>query len=104
MSQQLYFAYGSNLNQQDFDDWCSRRGFSKGLLRFHSKANLPDFDLAFSYRSATRNGGVLDIKPRTGQLVPGVLFEIDDEGWDALDAKEGAPSVYKRFTVQVLNE
>ncbi len=104
MSQQLYFAYGSNLNQQDFDDWCSRHGFSKGLLRFHSKANLPDFDLAFSYRSSTRNGGVLDIEPRTGQLVPGVLFEVDDEGWDALDAKEGAPSVYERLRVQVLNE
>jgi gamma-glutamylcyclotransferase (GGCT)/AIG2-like uncharacterized protein YtfP len=104
MSQQLYFAYGSNLNQQDFDDWCSRRGFSKGLLRFHSKANLPDFDLAFSHRSSTRNGGVLDIKPRTGQLVPGVLFEVEAVGWDALDRKEGAPSVYERLNVQVLND
>ena len=44
MSQQLYFAYGSNLNQQDFDERCSQRGFPQGLLKFHCKANLPDFD------------------------------------------------------------
>lgn len=104
MSQQLYFAYGSNLNQKDFNDWCNQRGIPEGLLRFHSNANLPDFDLAFSYRSKTRNGGVLDIRPRAGQLVPGVLFEVDDEGWDALDKKEGAPNVYERVDLQVLNE
>ena len=104
MSQQLYFAYGSNLNQQDFDDRCSKQRIPQGLLKFHSKANLPDFDLAFSYRSKTRNGGVLDIKPRTGQLVPGVLFEVDNDGWDAMDKKEGAPRVYERVAVEVLNE
>lgn len=104
MSQQLYFAYGSNLNQNDFNKWCSQRGKPKGLLKFHSNANLPDFDLAFSYRSKTRNGGVLDIRPRTGQLVPGILFEVDGKGWKALDEKEGAPNFYERVNVQVLNE
>lgn len=104
MSQPLYFAYGSNLNQKDFNDWCSKRGFPIGLLRFHSNANLPDFDLAFSYQSIPRNGGVLDVKPRTGQLVPGILFEVDGEGWDALDKKEGSPNFYERVKVQVLNE
>jgi gamma-glutamylcyclotransferase (GGCT)/AIG2-like uncharacterized protein YtfP len=33
-----------------------------------------------------------------------VLFEVDDEGWDALDRKEGAPSAYHRVPVQVLSE
>lgn len=104
MTVKLYFAYGSNLNQDDFDSWCVRNGLRKGLLRFHSKVNLPDFDLAFSRRSMNRNGGVLDIKPRTGQLVPGVLFEVDEEGWNALDRKEGAASAYHRLPVQVLSE
>ena len=33
-----------------------------------------------------------------------MLFEVDNEGWDALDKKEGAPSVYERVAVEVLNE
>jgi len=103
MSTQLYFAYGSNLNQQDFHAWCMRRNYPKGLLRFQSVAYLPDFDLAFTYRSPTRNGGVLDLKDRPGQLVTGVLFEVQSEGWKALDEKEGAPLAYQRVDVSVMD-
>jgi gamma-glutamylcyclotransferase (GGCT)/AIG2-like uncharacterized protein YtfP len=104
MSNNLYFAYGSNLNQDDFRAWCRERGCQQDLLHFKGKAHLPDFDLAFSYRSATRHGGVLDIRERIGQLVPGVLFEVRGNGWSALDAKEGAPNVYQRTDVTVLDE
>ncbi len=103
MPQKLYFAYGSNLNQKDFNEGCRRKKIDHGLLRFHSRANLPDFDLGFSYNSTTRKGGVLDLKPRIGQLVPGVLFEVDSKGWEALDLKEGSPNIYEKMDVQVLN-
>jgi gamma-glutamylcyclotransferase (GGCT)/AIG2-like uncharacterized protein YtfP len=104
MSDNLYFAYGSNLNQGDFRDWCRERGYQQDLLQYKGRAHLPDFDLAFSYRSATRQGGVLDIRERTGQLVPGVLFEVRGNGWSALDEKEGAPNAYQRTNVAVLDE
>jgi len=104
MSTQLYFAYGSNLNQEDFHAWCKRRNYPEGLLRFQSVAYLPDFDLAFTYRSPTRNGGVLDLKDRPGQLVPGVLFEVQSEGWKALHEKEGMPHVYQRIDVTVIDD
>lgn len=36
--------------------------------------------------------------------MPGILFVVDGEGWDALDKKEGASIVYECVIVQVLNE
>lgn len=104
MSDKLYFAYGSNLNLQDLDAWCSRNGFRQSLLRYYCNARLPSYDLAFTLYAATRKGGVLDIKPSVGRLVPGVLFEVGDEGWKALDKKEGVPTAYERLAVTVINE
>lgn len=103
MPKKLYFAYGSNLNRVDFKKWCKENRFPSRLLRFHSIARLPDFDLGFNYNSTTRGGGVLNILPRTGQLVPGALYEIDDKGKAALNQKEGAPKIYKQVDVTVIN-
>ena len=52
-------------------------------------ALLPDAELAFNYRSESRNGGALNLLPRRGQVVHGVLFEASDEAWRLLDIKEG---------------
>jgi gamma-glutamylcyclotransferase (GGCT)/AIG2-like uncharacterized protein YtfP len=104
MSGQFYFAYGSNLNVGDWENWCRKHGFGAGLLRFRSIGYLPDRDIAFSYRSTSRNGGVLDIEPRAGQIVRGVIFEVSDEAWRALDQKEGAPIVYERVPAIALDE
>lgn len=98
----LYFAYGSNLNQADWERWCQSRGYPSGLLRFHSKAVLPDHRPCFSYRSASRGGGVLDVVAAPGQVVPGAVFEVTAAGWQALDEKEGAPFCYRRIAATVL--
>ena len=95
MSQKLYFAYGSNLNLTDLNDWLQRKGLPEELLKFHSHACLPDFELAFTYRSTSRSGGVLDIRKSIGSVVEGVLFEVRDGGWKALDSKEALPTVTK---------
>lgn len=43
----------------------------------------------------------MDIRPCSGTLVPGVLFEVADGGWEALDQKEGvAGGCYRRIRVQ----
>jgi gamma-glutamylcyclotransferase (GGCT)/AIG2-like uncharacterized protein YtfP len=101
-SSQLYFAYGSNLNPVDFDDVCEDLGFPTGLMHFRGNAWLPDHELAFSRYAPSREGGVLDVRPCPGQLVPGALFEIHEEGLKALDRKEGVPRAYERYPVTVL--
>ncbi len=102
MSQNLYFAYGSNLNLSDLNAWLRRKRLPEGLLKFHSLAWLPDFELAFTYQSTTRCGGVLDVRESVGSVVEGVLFEVRDGGWKALDSKEGVPNSYERIHTTVL--
>ncbi len=108
-----YFAYGSNLNAADFARWCNERGISVEL-RFISTAWLPDHELSFHYFSVARGGGALDIRPKFGSSVAGVLFEANDSAWAALDRKEGATSPtssdranrtrYKRIDAAVLTD
>jgi gamma-glutamylcyclotransferase (GGCT)/AIG2-like uncharacterized protein YtfP len=104
MTKQLYFAYGSNLNIAEFEQWCISRGYPSQLLKFVRRASLREFELAFSYRSSSRRGGVLDIRERRGSVVPGVIFEVAEEGWGTLDQKEGAPGCYDREDVVVFDE
>ena len=94
MDNRYYFAYGSNLNTGYWRDWCRRKGFSPDLLQFRSTAFLPDWELVFDYRSGTWSGGALNLKKRVGQLTAGAVFEVAPGGWEALDAKEGAPHCY----------
>lgn len=98
----LYFAYGSNLNEADFKAWSHKNGFSADCLRRIGMAYLPDETLAFDYRSSGRNGGVLNIRPARGCVVEGYLYEVTGDGWNALDRKEGAPRFYRRKLVTVL--
>ena len=99
----LYFAYGSNLHEADFRSWCSRKGLATNCLRRIAKAYLPDEALAFSYKSQTRRGGVLNIRPFQAGVVEGYLYEVSGDGWSILDRKEGAPNCYRRETVTVLD-
>lgn len=100
----LYFGYGSNLCSRDWAAWCAGRGVDAEGLRFVRRGWLPDHELAFGYDSGSRGGGVLDVVRREGQATPGGLFEVNEECGSALDAKEGAPSVYQREEVVVLDE
>jgi gamma-glutamylcyclotransferase (GGCT)/AIG2-like uncharacterized protein YtfP len=98
-----YFAYGSNLN---FDDWRRNRPDLPDpatVLEFVCEAYLPDSEVVFNVRSNSRRGGVLNIKQRTGQLVPGVIFRVKPGAWDVLDRKEGAPGKYERIETVALS-
>ena len=102
---QYYFAYGSNLNLDDFTIWCSRNSLSDAKLIPIGLAQLPDYRLAFSHKSVSRRGGALNIEGQVGAVVEGVLFEVQGgDGWRALDRKEGAPRHYERLTVKVTQE
>ena len=99
-----YFAYGSNLNLNELKTWCDKNGYEAPITRPLGRGYLPDMDLAFGYRSMSRRSGALNIIPRRGQVVNGVLFEVAPGGWDTLDRKEGAPNYYRRTRLPVLTD
>jgi gamma-glutamylcyclotransferase (GGCT)/AIG2-like uncharacterized protein YtfP len=100
----LYFAYGTNMNRADLQAWCDREGLSYPLAGKVGNAWLPDMCQVFNFLSKRRGGGVSNLRHRTGQATPGVLYETLPDGWSTLDAREGAPNIYKRLPVVVLTE
>lgn len=99
----LYFAYGSNLNQEDLNLWCIRHKRPKIDLAAKKphKVMLDGFELVFDYFSKiSRKCGVADLKKSEGKYVEGVLFEMSEEEMKTIDEKEG-PKVYHRQKVLV---
>ena len=98
-----YFAYGSNLDAEDFRAWCAERGFGDARLELRSTAVVHGRILAFTRYSPARRGGVLDIPEHAGASVRGALFRVLGSGWRALDEKEGRGSgAYRRVPVIAL--
>jgi gamma-glutamylcyclotransferase (GGCT)/AIG2-like uncharacterized protein YtfP len=97
-----YFAYGSNLNLKDVERWCQTLGRPLALSGKGVPAYLPDHEIVFDYRSESRKGGVLDLRPDIGKVVPGALFEVVDADLKTLDIKEGVPLIYRRVQKRVL--
>jgi gamma-glutamylcyclotransferase (GGCT)/AIG2-like uncharacterized protein YtfP len=99
----LYFAYGSNLDEENWSLWCDQRGYDAASIEPLGPAWLPDHELVFRYKSRLRNGGALDVRPRHGTAIPGALFRVHD--WEGLDAKEGVSgSYYRRISVTALTD
>jgi gamma-glutamylcyclotransferase (GGCT)/AIG2-like uncharacterized protein YtfP len=97
-----YFTYGSNLNLRDLARWCELLGRPAALSGDGLAAFLPDHELVFDYYSPSRKGGVLDLRPSLGKLVPGALFEVTESSLKTLDLKEGVPLIYRRAEKRVL--
>lgn len=97
----LYFGYGSNLNRDDLDQWCSAKGGMFPFDRSVRSGRALDVELCFDYKSISREAGALNLRRRLGQVVDGQLFEVAEGGWDVLDKKEGAPNYYERVPVHV---
>ena len=99
----LYFAYGSNLDFEHWDLCCANKGFDAASIEPLGPAWLPDHELVFHYRSRPQNGGVLDVRPRLGTVIPGALFRVHD--WDALDGQGGVSGgYYRRIPVTALTD
>jgi gamma-glutamylcyclotransferase (GGCT)/AIG2-like uncharacterized protein YtfP len=99
----LYFAYGSNLDDENWALWCRNKGFDVGSIEPVGPAWLPDHELVFHYQSRLRSGGALDVQARHGTAIPGALFRVHD--WDGLDAKEGVSGgYYRRINVTALTD
>jgi gamma-glutamyl AIG2-like cyclotransferase len=90
------FAFGSNMG--------SRGLAAKGVVARASRpARLEGHELRFDVPSVFRRveGGVADVVPAAGQLVHGVLHDIEDEQLPRLDALEGTGMLYDRHAVTV---
>ena len=99
----LYFAYGSNLDDEDWGNFCIKNSLPADCIKPIGPAFLPDHELAFDVFSQTRGGGALNIKERLGVYVCGALFEVGDLGWRVLDLKEGVSDrVYQRVSKHIL--
>jgi gamma-glutamylcyclotransferase (GGCT)/AIG2-like uncharacterized protein YtfP len=99
----LYFAYGSNLDEDNWALWCDKKGYDPRSIELLGPAWLPDHELVFRYRSRLRNGGALDVRQRHGTAIPGALFRVHD--WEGLDAKEGVSGgFYRRVSVTALTD
>ncbi len=101
----MAFVYGSNVNLAHLDVWCVERGYGSGLFRCVGGAMMPDTALVFNLHSRSRGGGVLNLRFQRGNLLQGLLLEPTEEGWRALDHKEGVGSgAYRRVTRNVVNQ
>ena len=96
-----YFAYGSNL---------SRRQMSKRCPESQPKciAVLPNHELIFTGYSKKWDGGVASVKPSTGEIVIGAVYEISERDREQLDICEGHhldyPRGYNRENVTVFTK
>ena len=94
----LYFAFGSNLDEQRLRIHCPS-------ARFVLAARLAGHRLAFSIESKnTWHGGVADVLPSADYEVWGALWAIAGEQSRALDQQEGVfrrPPAYRRYSVTV---
>ena len=98
----LMFAYGSNMNLIDLENYCISKKLTSYSINKISNAELTEYCLTWSKYSQNRNCGVLNIEPSEGQSVWGVLYKIDTAMLNILDKKEGFPKSYFRKKVTVI--
>lgn len=92
-NEQLYFAYGSNINLEQMAWRCP------GAEVF-GPAVLEGYELLFRGNSR-RGSGVATIAPKEGSQVYGLLWQITSGNEKTLDIYEGYPSLYEKETLRV---
>jgi len=92
-NEQLYFAYGSNINLEQMAYRCPG-------AKVFGPAALEGYELLFRGNSS-RGYGVATIAPKEGSRVEGLLWRITPANERSLDIYEGYPSFYEKETVSV---
>lgn len=99
----LYFGYGSNLDWPDWVHYCEKNNASPDGLKEREPAWLIGHHLKFHYYSNGRKGGAADVVPiNDHHATPGALFDVDEDAWSTLVAKEGSPRYYEEKNVLVI--
>ena len=90
----LYFAYGSNLSQDQMAHRCpDARVVEKGFVE--------GFRLVFAGHSPRWGGGVATLVPTPGCRVQGLIYNVLASDLDRLDRYEGHPTRYRRERLEV---
>lgn len=97
MGQVLYFAYSSNLDDEQMRSRCAS-------AQPMARAVLPNYALAFGGFSHRLDGAVPSVVQARGAHVQGLLYRLDDVDIRALDRFEGHPFAYERVVKLVLDE
>lgn len=89
-TQNLYFAYGSNLMKSQMRERCPD---SEPI----QKAQLRGWKLTFRCRNGEVDKAVANIEPSENGIVHGAVYKISSsKDWETLDRYEGFPSSYNR--------
>lgn len=91
----LHFAYGSNMNMNDFKVYFKRKGYDSSSIKVIGKVILRNYKIPFNYYSSGRGGGAANIMECRGNHVEGLLLEMGDELRTPLRSKEGHPKFYR---------
>ncbi len=89
------FAYGSNMHLEDLQRWMSTRNLPPARILQAEAAVLLGHRLVWNYYSPARGGGAANIEPSDTDL-PGVVLQVDEDTFGAIDRKEGYPGRYGR--------
>ncbi len=92
-----YFAYGSNLSQDQMLRRCPTSS-PIGLAR------LDGWRLAFGGHSLRWGGATASLKKSPGDYVDGVLYSMPQRDLLTLDGHEGHPYAYRRRRMRVFDE
>jgi gamma-glutamylcyclotransferase (GGCT)/AIG2-like uncharacterized protein YtfP len=88
-NQELYFAYGSNMNTDQMKERCGN-GF-----KAVGPAQLNNYEFGFD------KNGYANIRPKQGEYVWGFIWEIETSCIKSLDQYENYPNTYNRENVSV---
>jgi len=84
-----YFAYGSNMDEGDFEKWCKDKERDMVKLQNPRAAKLNGYKLTFNYYSTCRGAGAANIMEDKERCVYGILIEIEDSDLETIRRKEG---------------
>jgi gamma-glutamylcyclotransferase (GGCT)/AIG2-like uncharacterized protein YtfP len=90
----LYFAYGSNMDQKQMNERCPG-------AELVGVASLKDYKLAFTIYSPIRKCGCADVVASPGDVVYGLLYKLSDDELKKMDDFEGHPIHYRRIEVRI---
>jgi gamma-glutamylcyclotransferase len=93
----IYFAYGSNMDQEQMQSRCPGS-------RVIGIGQLSHYTLAFTRWSRSWNSATADILPEQGKQVYGVLYDLILDDLKRMDKFADYPNSYTRQDVSVENE
>ncbi|UCB42937.1 MAG: gamma-glutamylcyclotransferase [Dehalococcoidales bacterium] len=97
-----YFTYGSNMDKDDLDDWCTDRGHPLISFSNVTPVMLNGYELVFNYFSTGRNGGAANIMQSPEKRTYGLLVELEESELEIIRVKEGYPRYYDEITIDVI--